>query len=192
PIVTGTARYLQDLSLPGMLHGRVVRPPSRAARLEAVDEERARALPGVVAVVRDGGFLGVLAEREEQALTAAAAVSAGARWSEAASLPPHDSLPHWLRTQPSQAFRVVDGVAVEGDVPPVVEPPGASRTVRATYTRPFTLHGSIGPSAAVAHWVDERLEVWSSTQGVFPLRKALAEVLRVEPETVRVRHAEAA
>jgi CO/xanthine dehydrogenase Mo-binding subunit len=64
--------------------------------------------------------------------------------------------------------------------------------VRATYTRPFTLHGSIGPSAAVAHWHDGGLEVWSSTQGVFFLRSALAEALRVEPDTVRVRHVEAA
>jgi CO/xanthine dehydrogenase Mo-binding subunit len=192
PIVTGTARYLQDLSTPGMLHGRVVRPPSRAARLEAVDEERARALPGVVAVVRDGGFLGVVAEREEQALAAAAALSAAARWSEKPTLPPQGSLARWLREQRGEAFLVVEGVAVEGDVPPLAEPPGASRTVRATYTRPFTLHGSIGPSAAVAQWSDGRLEVWSSTQGVFPLRKALAEALRVEQESVRVRHVEAA
>jgi CO/xanthine dehydrogenase Mo-binding subunit len=192
PIVTGTARYLQDLSLPGMLHGRVVRPPSRGARLESVDEVRARSVTGVVAVVRDGGFIGVLAEREEQALAAAAALSASARWHEEPALPPFGALSDWLRAQPGQAFLVVDGVAVEGDVPPVSEPHGAARTVRATYTRPFTLHGSIGPSAAVAQWTDDTLEVYSSTQGVFFLRNALAEALRVEPESVRVRHVEAA
>jgi nicotinate dehydrogenase subunit B len=191
-IVTGTARYLQDFSLPGMLHGRVVRPPSRSARLEQVGETRVRSLPGVVAVVRDGGFLGVVAEREEQALAAAAALASSARWSEEPSLRPLSPVSSWLRSQPGRAFRVVDGAGVEGDVPPVTEPAGAARTVRATYTRPFTLHGSIGPSAAVAHWRDGGLEVWSSTQGVFPLRKALAEALRVEPETVRVRHVEAA
>jgi nicotinate dehydrogenase subunit B len=81
-IVTGTTRYLQDLALPGMLHGRVVRPPSRTARLEDVDDARVRSLPGVVAVARDGGFLGVVAEREEQALAGAAALASSARWSE--------------------------------------------------------------------------------------------------------------
>jgi nicotinate dehydrogenase subunit B len=191
-IVTGRTRYLQDLSLPGMLHGRVVRPPSRTARLEDVDDLRIRSLPGVVAVVRDGGFLGVVAEREEQALAGAATLESSARWSEEPSLRPLASVPDWLRSQPGRAFRIVDGVGIEGDVPPVAEAAGAARTVRATFTRPFTLHGSIGPSAAVAHWHDGGLEVWSSTQGVFPLRTALAEALRVAPETVRVRHVEAA
>jgi nicotinate dehydrogenase subunit B len=191
-IVTGTTRYLQDLSLPEMLHGRVVRPPSRTARLDDADDAHTRSLPGVVAVVRDGSFLGVVAEREEQALAGAAALASSARWSEEASLRPLASVTGWLRSQPGRAFRVVDGVGVEGDVPPVAEPAEAARTVRATYTRPFTLHGSIGPSAAVARWHDGGLEVWSSTQGVFPLRRALAEALRVEPETVRVRHVEAA
>ena len=175
-----------------MLHGRVVRPPSRGARLESVDEERARSAPGVVEVVRDGSFLGVVAEREEQALAAAASLAAAARWSEEPSLPPVDALPAWLRGQPGRAFLVVDGVGVEGDVPPVAEPGGAARTVRATYTRPYTLHGSIGPSAAVAQWRGQRLDVWSSTQGVFPLRRALAGALRVEQESIRVRHVEAA
>src|SRR4029079_9005069 len=75
---------------------------------------------------------------------------------------------------------------------PLAEPPGASRTLRATYTRPFTLHGSIGPAGAGGQWSGGRLEVWSSTQGVFPLRKAVAEALRVEADGVRVRHVEAA
>jgi CO/xanthine dehydrogenase Mo-binding subunit len=191
-IVTGTTRYLQDLSLPGMLHGRVVRPPSRSACLEHIDEARVRSLPGVVAVVRDGSFLGVVGEREEQALAAAAVLASSVRWSEQPALRPLASVSDWLRSQPGRAFRVVEGVGIDADVPPVTEPTGAARTVRATYTRPFTLHGSIGPSAAVAHWHDGGLEVWSSTQGVFFLRRALAEALRVEPDTVRVRHVEAA
>jgi CO/xanthine dehydrogenase Mo-binding subunit len=160
--------------------------------VQAQDLERVWALPGVVAVVHEGRFFGVVAEREEQAVAAAAALDAGTRWSEEPSLPPQRSLATWLREQPGQAFLVVDGVAVEGDVPPLAEPAGAARTVRATYTRPYTLHGSIGPSAAVAQWRDGKLDVWSSTQGVFPLRKALADVLRVEQDAVRVRHVEAA
>jgi CO/xanthine dehydrogenase Mo-binding subunit len=191
-IVTGTARYVQDLSPAGLLHGRVVRPPSPAATLDAVDDASLRERPGVAAVVRDGSFLGVVAEREEAAVAAAAALAAAARWSERPTLPPARSLPEWLRAQPGREFLVVDGVAVEGDVPPVTQPAAAARVVRAAYTRPYTMHGSIGPSAALALWHDEGVEVWSSTQGVFPLRAALAAVLRLEPAAVRVRHVESA
>jgi len=186
-IVTGTARYLQDVALPGMLHGRVVRPPSRGATLEALDDARVRSAAGVVGVVRDGSFLGVLAEREEQAIAAAAALAAAARWHEEPVQPPAP-----LRERPAQAFRVVDGAGVEGEVPAVVEPPGAARTLRATYTKPYTMHASIGPSAAVAQWMGGGLEVWSSTQAVFPLRRALAAALRVDEAAIRVRHVEAA
>jgi nicotinate dehydrogenase subunit B len=189
-IVAGTTCYIQDLVLPELLHGRVVRPPSRAAVLDSVDEEGVRALPGIVAVVRDGSFLGVIAEREEQALAAADVLAAAARWTERESLPPQHGLPQWLRDEPAEAYLVVDGVAVEGEVPPVSVPDGAVRTLRATYTRPYTLHGAIGPSAAVARWSDGEVEVWSSTQGVFPLRRALAAALRVEDEAVRVKHVE--
>jgi nicotinate dehydrogenase subunit B len=190
PIVTGQTTYIQDLTLARMLHGRVVRPPRPGAELVSLDAARARALPGVVSVVRDGSFLGVTAEREEQAVTAAAALAASARWSGGTQLPPPRRLPEWLRTQPAQAFRVVDGTAVEGEVPPIAEPGGAVRTLRATYTRPYLLHGSIGPSAAVASWCGGMLEVWSSTQGVFPLRAALAAALRVDEAAVRVKHVE--
>src|SRR5262249_57453280 len=81
PKVTGGTAYVQDIRLPGMVHGRVVRPPRYGAYLESVGEEGARALPGVIAVVRDGSFLGVVAEREEQAINARSALIASAKWS---------------------------------------------------------------------------------------------------------------
>ena len=189
-IVTGRTTYIQDLTLPGTLHGRIVRPPRPGAALVSVDEELVRALPGVVSVVRDGSYLGVAAEREEQAAAAAAALAASARWNGGTPLPPARGLPEWLRAQPAREFLVVDGTPVEGAVPPVVEPPGAVRTLRATYTRPYVLHGSIGPAAAVARWSAGTLDVWSATQGVFPLRAALAAALRVDEKAVRVRHVE--
>ena len=73
--MTGGAAFVQDLRLPGMLHGRVVRPPRYGAKLESFDEAKVKAMPGVVAVVRDGSFLGVVAEREEQAINARLALS---------------------------------------------------------------------------------------------------------------------
>ena len=133
-IVTGTARFVQDLTRPGMLYGRVVRPPSPAARLESIDETRARDLPGVVAVVRDGSFLGAVAEREEQAVKAADTLRAGARWSEQETLPAMDQLHEWLLAQPVSSYRVVEGVPVEGAIDPIAAPAGAARTLEATYT----------------------------------------------------------
>jgi nicotinate dehydrogenase subunit B len=191
-IVTGRTTYIQDLTLPNMLHGRIVRPPSPRSQLLSIDEGPAHALPGVIAVVRDGSFLGVTAEREEQAIAAAGALAAGARWSSEVVLPPARRLHDWLQAQPAREFLVVGGTAVEGAVPAIAEAPGAARTLRATYTRPYLLHGSIGPSAAVARWSGSSLEVWSATQGVFPLRAALAGALRIDESQIRVRHVEGA
>jgi len=189
-IVTGTARFVQDLTRPGMLYGRVVRPPSPAARLESIDETRARALAGVVAVVRDGSFLGAVAEREEQAVKAADALRVAARWSEQETLPAMDQLHEWLLAQPVSSYRVVEGVPVEGAIDPIATPAGAARTLEATYTRPYHMHASIGPSAALAEWTDGELTVWSHSQGVHLLRGALAQALATETDKVRVIHVE--
>src|SRR5262249_41293092 len=85
--VTGGAAYVQDVRLPGMVHGRVVRPPRSGWTLERVDEAAVKALPGVIAVVRDGSFLGVVAEREEQAVKARKVLAAGAKWAPGPELP---------------------------------------------------------------------------------------------------------
>ncbi len=189
-LVTGSARFVQDLAPPGMLYARVVRPPSPSARLESVDDAPTRRLPGVVAVVRDGSFLGVVAEREEQAEKAMTALREHAAWTEQSQLPLLDGLHAWLRAQPARSFRVVDGVPVEGPVDPIEVPARAARTLQAIYTRPYHMHASIGPSAALAEWKDGALTVWTHSQGVYVLREALAEVLGVEPRRVRVIHAE--
>src|SRR5262244_318954 len=101
--VAGAGVYVQDLELPGMLHGRVVRPPSYRAVLQALDGKRIETMPGVRAVVRDGRFLGVVAAREEQAVAAAAALAKRAAWHETADLPDVDAMPAFLRSQPSNA-----------------------------------------------------------------------------------------
>jgi nicotinate dehydrogenase subunit B len=186
-LVAGTARYVQDLAPDGLLHARVLRPPSPHAQLEALDEAPVRALPGVVAVVRDGSFLGVVAEREEHALRARELMRTRARWREEASLPPPWELHDWLVSAPADRF------AVQNDVPvpePLRSPApgGGAATHTATYTRPFQMHASIGPSAALAHWTGDGLRVWSHTQGVHPLRESLAEALGIEPERIRVTH----
>ncbi len=179
--VTGGLAYVQDLRLPGMLHGRVVRPPQYGARLRALDEGAARKLPGVVTVVRDGSFLAVIAEREEQAIKARKALQAAARWEPGPALPDPARIHEILRALPSED-------AVVGEI--AAAAPAAARTLEATYTKPYLAHASIGPSCALAQLESGRLTVWSHSQGIFPLRRDLARALGLEIEAIRVIHAE--
>ena len=180
--------FLHDMALPGMLHGRVARPPSYGAELLDVDLAALRELPGVVEVVRDGRFLAVIAEREEQAERAREQLAKSARWREHATLPA-GRIEALLRAGPAQSFPVIDGRPAEGPVPPLVDPERASRTLAASYFRPYHMHASIGPSAAIARLEDGALTVWSHSQGVGLLRLALAEALSLDADAIRVIHA---
>src|SRR5262249_18013198 len=151
-----------DIRLPGMLHGRVVRPSRYGATLENLDEAAARAIPGVVAIVRDGSFIGVVAEREEQAIKARAALSGGTRWSGGIDLPYLDKAYEHLLS-----LKTVDTVASEKQASPR---PNGARVVEATYRKPYHAHASMGPSCALAEFRDGKFTIWSHTQGVFPLR----------------------
>jgi nicotinate dehydrogenase subunit B len=182
--VTGGEAYVHDLRLPGMVHGRVVRSGAPRARLASVDIAGVKAMPGVLAVVRDGSFLAVAASREEQAIAAARALQASARWDEPGDLPPSGAaLFSHMRAQ-----RSVDTVVSE-KVNAVAAGTGATR-LAAQYSRPYQAHASIGPSCAVAQWSDGKLRVWSHTQGVFPLRADMAKVLRMPPANITVTHRE--
>ena len=189
-IAFGTHRFVQDLAPDGVLHARVVRPPSPRAQLRAVDEAAAQRLPGVVAVLRDGSFLGVVAEREEQAIAAAAALLASADFDEPPSLPAQAALHEDLRSKVVGSFPLVDGVPVAQAVPEVVVPAGAAHTLRASYTRPFLMHASIGPSAALARFEGGKLELWCASQGVSLLAGAVAQVLGMTAAGVHVVHVE--
>ena len=182
---TGGAAYVQDVRLPGMVFGRVVRPPSPGAELLSVDEARVRSLPGIVALVRDGNFLAVAAAREEQAIRAREALKQSARWKEAEVLPPSgEALYRELMARPAPAQIVVDKTAA-GVGEPV-------KRLEALYTRPYQAHASIGPSCAVAQWQDGKLTVWTHSQGVFPLRGDLAKAFGIEAKDIRCIHAEGA
>jgi len=182
---TGGAAYVQDVRLPNMAFGRVVRPPSPGAQLVSVDETAIRRLPGVVAVVRDGNFLAVAAEREEQAIRAREALARSARWKETESLPPAgDALYRHLMSAPAPGETVVEKTS------PLAATP--AKTLEALYTRPFQSHGSIGPSCAIAQWQDGKLTVWTHSQGVFPLRADLGKVFGLKPQDIRCIHAEGA
>jgi CO/xanthine dehydrogenase Mo-binding subunit len=179
-------RFAHDLSLPGMVFGRIVRPPSRAACLLEVDAEPTAALAGVIAVVRDGGFLGVVAEREEVALAAADRLRADATWHEHPTLPDEDDLAGYLVSAPADSSVLAETVATE-----VTE--AVANTYESTYHRPYLAHASMGPSTATAlvtNGTGTRLDVWTHSQGVYLLRRELARALKLTEDRITVRHVE--
>lgn len=181
--VTGLPAYVQDIELPGMVHARVVRPPSYAAVLAGIDEAEVRAMPGVITVVRDGRFLGVVAEREEQTIRAQRRLARSARWEEKATLPDTTD-PRYLTSLACETA-IVDEKGDIGKSP-------AAHMLSAEYSRPHIAHASLAPSCAVAQLQDGRYTVWTHSQGVFPLRADLAKVLGVALDAITVIHAEGA
>jgi nicotinate dehydrogenase subunit B len=179
---TGGAAFVQDMRLPNMLFGRVVRPPRYGAKLVSVNEASVRQLPGVVTVVRNGNFLGVVAEREEQAINARRALMEATKWStDYVTLPDVDHLQQALPRWRSEETVVNDA----GQDTPAS---GIAMQLEATYSRPYLSHASIGPSCSVALLKDGHMTVWSHTQGAFPLRGNLATVLEMPASAVDVVH----
>ncbi len=177
---TGAPSFVHDLRVPNMLHGRVVRPPSLGAQLLSLDENSVHD----ARVVRLGNFVGVVAEREEQAVRAAKQIRI--EWRETKRFPRMEDLPSYLRHQPTTDQVLVEG----GDVQASFK--RAATRVKATYYHPYQSHASIGPSCAVADFHDDQIIVWCSTQGVYPLRGALAELLKMPLEKIQVIHLEGA
>jgi CO/xanthine dehydrogenase Mo-binding subunit len=183
--VTGGAAYVQDMRPAGMLHGRVVRPPRYGSKLDSVDEAAAKAVPGVVAVVRDGSFLGVVAEREEQAIKARAVLAQSAKWTLGPALPDPAKIHDYLLSLPSE-----DKVISEKQPAALAVAPADAKVIEATYRKPYIAHASIGPSCALADFTDGKMTVWTHSQGVFPNRGNLAVALGMKPDDVRCVHTE--
>jgi CO/xanthine dehydrogenase Mo-binding subunit len=226
PKVMGGVAFVQDLRLPGMLHGRVVRPPGYGAKLEGFDQARFKAvrdgtlvgwiaeremlqsriarpagplatpeeleagiarvvatMPGVVtlSVVRDGSFLGVIADREEQAIKASLMLAESARWTAGPPLPDEAHIYDHLLALPTEDKVVSEKQAAL---------PVGVKVIEATYRKPYMAHAAIGPSCAVAQLSDSKLTVWTHSQGVFPLRGNLAMALKMPVESIRCIHAE--
>ena len=179
--VTGGAAYVHDMRLPGMLHGRVVRGPSEGTRLRPTDIEAVTRMPGIVRVVREGGFTAVLAEREWQAVKALQRLQSSG-WERAGAPLPAEDMREAIRRLPAQEVPIFD-------YPGPPSPPDG-KVVKARYSRPCLMHGSIGPSCALALWENDGVTVWTHSQGVYPLRKSLAELLRLPPDKVRCIHSE--
>ena len=185
--VFGRPRFIHDMVLPGLRHGRMVRPPGPGARLLAVDAGPGPGPgPGAgIGFVRDGSLLGVVAGTEREAEAAATALSARCRWTEPDALPDAARLAAWLRSQPAETTHVAHDAQ-----PPRSNQPQVARTLRAEYAKPYLAHASIGPSCAIARWEAGALTVWSHTQSIYNLRRDLALALRIAPGRVTVHHVE--
>lgn len=183
--VIGAPRFIQDLRLPDQLYGRVVRPPSRGARLCDLDAAVTTGFTDVT-VVRDGDFLGVVADDERTALAAAAALESAAIWDESPTLPGDDAVSEFLRSAPAERTTLAEPDRDDEPEQAVV------RRLRSSYTRPYLAHASIAPSCAVARWNGDVLTVWTHSQGVFGLRDAICQVLSLPRDDVVVHHVEGA
>jgi isoquinoline 1-oxidoreductase len=188
---SGRLTFVHDMRVPGMLHGRVVRPPYPGRdsgshvghSLLSVDRGSIAGIPGIVAVVTIGDFIGIVAEREEHA--AQAALRLKAAWRPTPALAPMDDLEAVLRAAPAS----LRPLAAEGDVDAPL-PPGARQLGR-SYVWPYQLHGSIGPSCSVADWRDDGLTVWSGTQNPHVLRIDLARLLALDEGRIDIVRMEA-
>lgn len=177
-LITGTFEFVQNVRVPGMLHGRVVRPPQMGAKLLLVDEVSVRDVPGLVKVVARKDFVGVVAETQFAALQAARRLVC--KWQPGPALPLHDTFFDQMQRQPSHDELSVDS----GDVVHVLA--RAHRVLRARYTYPYQMHGSLGTSCAVADVKADSATVWSPTQSVYPTRNCIATLLNMPPDSVRV------
>jgi len=178
-MATGRFEYVQNVRVPGMLHGRVVRPPAIGRTVQTVDERSVQGLPGVVKVVVRKNFIGVVADKPWQAEQAARQLKVV--WNEGTRLPDQRTFYQHLRSQTATR----DTLAVDsGDVDAALA--GAARTVRATYLHPYQMHASVGTACAVADVRTDGVTIWSATQAVYPLRSTMAMLLGQQAENVRI------
>ena len=177
-MVTGQFEFVHNVRVPGMLHGKVVRPPAVGATIMGMDESSVRNVPGLVKVVVRKNFVGVVAEKPWQAIQAANQLKV--TWSPGAGLPSQAGFYEHLRTLPSRDTLLVDSGDVEAKLA------GSATVLKATYLHPYQMHGSMGSSCAVADVRGEKATLWSPTQGVWYQKTTVAMLLDLKPENVHV------
>ena len=177
-MVTGQFEFVHNVRVPGMLHGKVVRPPMVGAAVMHVDESSVQKVPGLVKVVVRKNFVGVVAEKPWQAIQAANQLKV--TWSPGPGLPSQAGFYDRLRTLPSRDTLLVDSGDVEAKLA------GAAAVLKATYRHPYQMHGSMGSSCAVADVRGDKATLWSPTQGVWYQKTTVAMLLDLKPENVHV------
>ncbi|MBI3210558.1 MAG: xanthine dehydrogenase family protein molybdopterin-binding subunit [Candidatus Solibacter usitatus] len=180
--VFGKHQYVQNVRVPGMLHGKPVRPPTIGAKVVSVNEASVKGLPGNVKVVVKNDFVGVVADREWQALQASKELDV--TWSDGPAIPDQATLYDYMRKQPTRDSLIVNASDVDRNLA------AAARQFKATYLHPYQIHGSMGSSCAVADvqgtGATATATIWSSTQGVYPQRDSAALLLGLPRPNVRV------
>ena len=184
--VTGEAVYVHDVRIPGMLHGRVVRPPVVNTEPASIDEDSVRAIPGVVKIVREGKFVGVVAKTEGAAMKAAEALKV--KWSTPKTKIPATTEELHAYLKNTKSFTTLKG-AEKGN--PTTALTKAKKQYEASFRWPFQLHGMIGPSCAVADVHGDKATIWSGCQGPFRTRASVAGLLKIPETNVRVIYHEA-
>ncbi|MFC2123219.1 molybdopterin cofactor-binding domain-containing protein [Bacteroidota bacterium] len=179
-MVRGDHVFVQDLRFPGMVHARVVRPPNYGSKLEHCDQDGAKKIEGVIQVVRNGNFLAVIAEEEYQAIQAAQYMKENFTWSQPEIFPEDIKLDDYLVSLAVES----ENVKNEGNTEVLND---EEDTISARYYKPYIMHGSMGPSCAVAIFENDQLHIWSHTQGVYPLKGAIQDMLGLNEEQVHVK-----
>jgi isoquinoline 1-oxidoreductase len=179
--VTGRHRYTPDITRPGMMHGKVIRPSGYTGTLVSLDDSAARAIAGVT-VVRDGTFAGVVAPTERLVRKAAAAVKA--EWRVDSNLPSSQTVYEHLQKTGTTGGGRGGAPTMAGDVPAARA--AAARTFDASYKIPYIAHVPLEPRSAVAEWTDGKLTIWTGTQRPFGVRSELAEAFRIPESQVRI------
>ena len=183
--IFGTFDFVQDVKVPGMLHGRMIHPAAFRAKLESFNDAACRKIPGYVRAVRKGDLLAVVATNEWAAISASNTIVA--KWTDWAGLPEESRLFDYIRNSKIDRNEVFQST---GDSTAAMKQGG--RMLQATYDLAMNTHGSIGPSCAVAQYENGKLTVWTPSQASHLLRGQLATMLQMKPEDVRCIYVEGA
>ena len=185
--VDGSLEWAVDVKLPGMVHARNVRPPFAGARLVLIDESSVRDIPGLLRVFREGNYVAVVCEREEQAIQAAERLAVEWEKPETAPFPSSEDLFDYMRGAAPVGAAGGGGPPrprEEGD--PDAALAGAATVVEAGYDIPFQGHTAIGPAHAVADPSDGQMTIYTNDMKPYSHRTGIAEFLGMPPEQVRV------
>lgn len=170
--------YVQDIRLSGMVHARVVRPLAYGAKLVSFDAERLKkAVPGVLKTVVNGNFVGIIATEEYEAVQAQLVAKEQTKWEKTPTLPDDQSFAEYIKNRPTKTRTVKETGNIKS---------AEGNALKARYFKPYHMHGSIGPSCAVALYQENKLHVWTHSQGVYPLQEALKKMLNLKTEAIHV------
>jgi nicotinate dehydrogenase subunit B len=177
-MVCGEQHYIQDLRFPNMVYASVVRPPAYEARLQQLDEKNLqKTIPGILKTVVNGSFVGVIAKEEYQAIKAQRWLQQHSKWTAGDKLPVGAEMIGYLKSLPAKDEKVSDKGSINKD---------DTAWIKALYYKPWHMHGSIGPSCALALYENDQLHVWSHSQGIFSLRESLAKLLKLAEEKIHI------